>query len=85
MLEDLYSWIDEISTKNKEIAMPEVTNPETTQSKYSIIESERKLIIGNQEYIIPDFFNISNAINKDYKTLDYIFTYWGLNTEELIE
>lgn len=47
----------------------------TRVDKYSIDKEHRKLIVDGHEYKIDSFFNIESAINGDYKTLDYIFTY----------
>lgn len=50
--------------------------------KYSIDKECRKLIVGGHEYEINSFFNIESAINGDFRTLDYIFTYNHLNIND---
>ena len=50
--------------------------------KYSIDKEYRKLIIDGHEYKINSLFNIESAINGDFKTLDYIFTYNHLNIDD---
>lgn len=54
----------------------------TRADKYSIDKEHRKLIVGGHEYKINSFFNIESAINGDFKTLDYIFTYNHLNIND---
>ena len=54
-------------------------------SHYEIDAIKRLLIVGNNKYNIPTFFNINNALAGDYKTLDYIFTYFGLNVGNYIK
>lgn len=56
----------------------------TSVLKYSIDKANRKLIIDGHEYKINSFFNIENAINGDYKTFDYIFTYNQLNINDFM-
>ena len=46
---------------------------------------KRLLIVGNNKYNIPVFFNINNALAGDYKTLDYIFTYFGFNISNYLK
>lgn len=50
--------------------------------EYKINADTRKLIIGNSVYDIPEYFNIENALNGDYKTLDYIFNSCGLDIKQ---
>lgn len=50
--------------------------------EYKINADTRTLIIGNNIYDIPKFFNIKNALNGDYKTLDYIFNFCGLDIKQ---
>ena len=50
--------------------------------EYKINADTRKLITGNKIYDIPKFFNIKNALNGDYKTLDYIFNYCNLDIKK---
>lgn len=54
-------------------------------NRYEIDIKKRLLFLENNKYNIPDFFNINNAITGDYKTLDYIFTYLGLNTSNYLK
>ncbi len=50
--------------------------------RYSIDKEHKKLIVDGHEYKINSFFNIESAINGDFKTLDYIFTYNHLNIND---
>lgn len=54
----------------------------TRAGEYSIDKERRKLIVDGHEYKINSFFNIESAINGDFKTLDYIFTYNHLNIND---
>jgi hypothetical protein len=56
--------------------------PSTRAGKYSIDKEYRKLIVDGYEYKINSFFNIESAINGDFRTLDYIFTYNHLNIND---
>jgi len=47
--------------------------------EYKINPQTYKLIIDNKIYDIPRFFNIKGAIEGNYKALDYIFSYFGLD------
>ena len=49
---------------------------------YSIDKASRTLSINDKRYLIPVFFNIENAINGDFKALDYIFSYFRLDIYE---
>ena len=78
MLEDFFQEIDKI-IENKD-CMP-ACNPinNATICKYRIDENNRLLLIDDKKYLIPDFFNIKNAINGNFKALDYIFSYFKLD------
>lgn len=56
----------------------------TRAGYYSIDKEHRKLIVDGHEYKINSFFNIESAINGDFKTLDYIFTYNQININNFI-
>lgn len=87
MITDILDKFDEI-IRNTPATKPEMSNNDKDYiviNHYEIDFAERLLIIGNNKYNIPAFFNINNAIAGDYKTLDYIFTYLGLNTSNYLK
>ena len=49
---------------------------------YTIIPKTRNLIIDGEVYEIEPYFNIKNAMNGDYKTLDYIFYHKGFDIND---
>lgn len=50
--------------------------------KYEINLETYKLIANNKMFDIPKFFNLKSAIQGDFKTLDYIFAYCGLDINQ---
>ena len=87
MITDILDKFDEI-IKNTPETKPEKSNNAKDYiviKQYNIDVTERLLIIENNKYSIPLFFNINNAIAGDYKRLDYIFTYFGLNTSNYLK
>ena len=54
-------------------------------SHYEIDAIKRLLIVGNNKYNIPVFFNINNALAVDYNNLDYILTYFGFNISNYLK
>lgn len=87
MITDILDKFNEI-IRNTPATKPEMSNNDKDYiviNHYEIDFAERLLIIGNNKYNIPAFFNINNAIAGDYKTLDYIFTYLGLNTSNYLK
>lgn len=87
MMTDILDKFDEI-IKNTPATKSEMSNNDKDYiviNHYEIDIAKRLVIIGNNKYSIPAFFNINNAIAGDYKTLDYIFTYLGLNTSNYLK
>lgn len=77
MLDDFFEKIDKlIDDKN---SMPACDYNNAENQLYVIDRDNKTLSIDDKQYLIPDFFNIENAINGDFKTLDYIFTYFKLD------
>ncbi len=56
--------------------------PRRESRNYKITPDGRILTVNNENYTIPDFFNVENLMNGDFKTLDYVFTYFGLDYDE---
>lgn len=83
MITDILNKFDEI-IKNTPIIKHKNSNY-IVINHYEIDTIKRLLIVGNNKYNIPAFFNINNVLTGDYKTLDYIFTYFGLNVGNYIK
>ena len=80
MLDDFFEKIDKLlEDKN---SMPACDSNNAENQSYSIDRCSKTLSINDKQYLIPDFFNIENAVNGDFKTLDYIFSYFRLDIYE---
>lgn len=88
MINDILDKFDEIIKNTPKIISEvhtSIIKDYVVINRYEIDIKKRLLLIGNNKYNIPNFFNINNAIKGDYKSLDYIFTYLGLNTSNYLK
>ncbi len=88
MINDILDKFDEIIKNTPKIISEvhtSIIKDYVVINRYEIDIKKRLLLIGNNKYNIPNFFNINNAVTGDYKTLDYIFTYLGFNTSNYLK
>lgn len=50
--------------------------------QYKIIPETRTLVIDDKKFHIKPWFNLKNALQGDFKTLDYIFSSLGFDINE---
>lgn len=90
MIDKILDKFDEIiksvpTTKTKGSNNTAIIKDYAVIKHFEIDVTKRLLIVENNQYNIPAFFNINKANARNYKTLDYIFTHLGLKTSDYLK